>query len=194
MIDDLKMICIHQLVEFQVSQTPDAVAAIFQNQQLTYKELNQKANQLAHYLRILGVKPETLVGVCVERSLLMLIALLAIMKAGGAYIPLDPKYPRDRLASIIEDTQLPIVLTQQHLSVSVPQPQYQVHSVYIDSDWETIAQQSVDNPVSEIKPDNLAYVIYTSGSTGKPKGVAMPHRPLVNLITWQWQNSTVDFT
>ncbi len=182
MQNHIKNISIHQLVEHQVSQTPDAVAVIFKNERLTYQELNQKANQLAHHLRTLGVKPETLVGICIERSLDMVVALLGILKAGGAYIPLDPTYPQARLAFVIEDTQLPILLTQQHLRASLPQ--HQAHSVYLDSDWQSISQQSVDNLVSEIKPDNLAYVIYTSGSTGRPKGVAIEHRNTVALIDW----------
>ncbi|MBD2212226.1 amino acid adenylation domain-containing protein [Nostoc linckia FACHB-104] len=182
MLSDHKNISIHQLVEFQVSQTPDAVAVIFQNEQLTYRELNQKANQLAHHLRTLGVKPETLVGVCIERSLEMVVALLGILKAGGAYIPLDPTYPPDRLAFIIEDTQLPLLLTQEHLQALVSQ--HQGHTIYINSDWQNIAQQPIDNPISEVRPNNLAYVIYTSGSTGIPKGVAIEHRNTIALIDW----------
>ncbi|QIR36238.1 amino acid adenylation domain-containing protein [Tolypothrix sp. PCC 7910] len=182
MLSDHKNISIHQLVEFQVSQTPDAVAVIFQNEQLTYRELNQKANQLAYHLRTLGVKPETLVGVCIERSLEMVVALLGILKAGGAYIPLDPTYPPDRLAFIIEDTQIPILLTQEHLQTLVSQ--HQGHTVYINSDWQNIAQQPTDNPISEVRPNNLAYVIYTSGSTGIPKGVAIEHRNTIALIDW----------
>ncbi len=181
MVCDLKGVSIHQMVEFQVSQTPDAVAIIFQHEQITYRELNQRANQLAHHLKTLGVKPETLVGVYMERSPLMVIALLGILKAGGAYIPIDPTYPKENLAFVIEDTQLPILLTEQHLRTS---PQNQVHTVYLDSDWQTIAQQPKDNPVSEVQPENLAYIIYTSGSTGRPKGVAIEHRNTVALIDW----------
>jgi len=177
-----KNISIHQLIEVQVSQTPGAVAVIWQNEQLTYRELNQKANQLAHYLRKLGVKPEVMVGVCVERSLEMVIVLLGILKAGGAYIPLDPRYPQERLAFVIEDTQLSILLTQQHLQEVIPQ--HQAHQVCIDSDWSAIAQQDVDNLVSDVQPSNLAYAIYTSGSTGRPKGVAIEHRNTVALIEW----------
>ncbi|MBG1264949.1 amino acid adenylation domain-containing protein [Nostoc sp. WHI] len=173
---------IHKLIELQVEHDPNAVAVIFKNEQLSYQELNQKANQVAHYLKKLEVKPEVLVGVCVERSLNMVIALLGILKAGGAYVPLDPSYPKERLGFVIEDTQLPILLTQQHLLESIPQ--HQAYTVCIDSDWQNIAQQSVDNPVCEVQPDNLAYVIYTSGSTGKPKGVAIEHRNTVALIDW----------
>ncbi|MDZ8221822.1 MULTISPECIES: amino acid adenylation domain-containing protein [unclassified Nostoc] len=173
---------IHQFIQFQVASVPHATAIIFQNEKLSYQELNQKANQVAHYLRKLGVKPEVLVGVCVERSLDMVIALLGILKAGGAYVPLDPTYPKERLAFVIEDTQIPILLTQQHLLESIPQ--HQAQTVCIDDNWQKIAQQSVDNPICETQPHNLAYIIYTSGSTGKPKGVAIEHRNTVALINW----------
>jgi amino acid adenylation domain-containing protein/thioester reductase-like protein len=173
---------IHELVEIQVAKTPDAVAVIFQDQQLTYRELNAKANQLAHYLKSLGVKPEVLVGVCVERSIEMVIALLGILKAGGAYVPLDPTYPSDRLAFTIEDTQIPILLTQQKLAHSLPL--HQGHSLYIDADWEKIVQQTEENLFSGVESHNLAYVIYTSGSTGRPKGVAIEHRNTVAFIDW----------
>lgn len=183
MLNELKAICIHQLIESQVSQTPDAIAVIFEDEQLTYRELNQKANQLAQHLRTLGVKPEVLVGVCVDRSLEMVVALLAILKAGGAYVPLDTSYPTDRLRLMLEDAQVPILLTQSHLIDRLSK--CETHFICLDTDWQAIAKHSTTNPQSEVTPDNLAYVIYTSGSTGKPKGVAMPHRPLVNLLTWQ---------
>lgn len=182
MLSNFQDISIHQLVEFQVLQTPDAVAVIFDQEQLTYRELNEKANQLAHYLQTLNVGPEVLVGVCLTRSLEMVVALLGILKAGGAYVPLDPTYPKERLAFVIEDTQLPILLTQQHLLESIPQ--HQAHTVYVDSDWPSVAQQPADNPTSGVQPSNLAYVIYTSGSTGRPKGVAIEHRNTVALIDW----------
>ena len=182
MLSNFQDISIHQLVEFQVLQTPDAVAVIFDQEQLTYRELNEKANQLAHHLQTLNVGPEVLVGVCLTRSLEMVVALLGILKAGGAYVPLDPTYPKERLAFVIEDTQLPILLTQQHLLESIPQ--HQAHTVYVDSDWPSVAQQPADNPTSGVQPSNLAYVIYTSGSTGRPKGVAIEHRNAVALIDW----------
>ncbi|MBO3460460.1 amino acid adenylation domain-containing protein [Aetokthonos hydrillicola Thurmond2011] len=181
MLGDIKNSCIHQLVEFQVSQTPDAVAAIFQNQQLTYQDLNQKANQLAHHLRSLGVTPETLVGVCVERSLLMLIAMLGILKAGGAYIPLDPTYPQDRVEFMIEDSQMPILVTQKHLLKRLPQLG-NVKIVCIDTDWQVFTQYGKENLDSQVSANNLAYTIYTSGSTGKPKGVQIIHRAVVNFL------------
>ncbi|NDJ21055.1 amino acid adenylation domain-containing protein [Nostoc sp. B(2019)] len=177
--------CIHQLFEAQVEKTPNAVAVVFENQQLTYSELNAKANQLAHYLQSLGVKPEVLVGICVERSLEMVIGLLAILKAGGAYIPLDPSYPQERLAFILEDTQASVLLTQTSFLKATPQHKAQV--VCLDADWQKIAQQSQENLFSELTPDNLAYVIYTSGSTGRPKGVQIPHSALSNFLYYMRQ-------
>ncbi|ALF53778.1 PscJ [Nostoc piscinale CENA21] len=172
--------CIHELFEQQVAKTPDAVAVEFENQQLTYQQLNAKANQLADYLRSLGVKPEVLVGICVERSLDMIIGLLAILKAGGAYIPLDPNYPSERIAYILEDTQAPVLLTQSSLLAGMPQHQAKV--ICLDTDWHNISQHSQENLVSEVTTENLAYVIYTSGSTGKPKGVQIPHLALSNFL------------
>lgn len=177
---------IHQLVELQVLQTPDAIAVVFEEQKLTYRELNERANQLAHHLQTLGVKPEVLVGICVARSLDMIVGLLGILKAGGAYLPLDMSYPLDRLSYMLEDSQASILLTQSHLSDRLPK--CNSHVVYLDSDRQAISQQQISNPQSELTLDNLAYVLYTSGSTGKPKGVAMPQHPLVNLLTWQIRN------
>jgi amino acid adenylation domain-containing protein len=176
-----KNLCIHQLFEAQVEQTPDAVAVIFKDEQLTYRELNSKANQLAHYLQALGVKPETLVGICVERSLEMIVGLLGILKAGGAYVPLDPAYPLERLAFMLEDSTVPVLLTQQRLVDKLPQHKAQV--VCLDTQWEVIAQYSSENIACGVNASNLAYVIYTSGSTGKPKGVTIQHRSLVNYTT-----------
>jgi amino acid adenylation domain-containing protein len=180
--------CIHELFEAQVEKTPDAVAVVFENQQLSYRELNQRANQLAHHLQQLGVKPEVLVGICVERSLDMVIGLLGILKAGGAYVPLDPSYPTERLAFILEDTQVPVLLTQQQLIENLPQHQAKV--VCLDADWENVAQQSPQNPISKCTIDNLAYIIYTSGSTGQPKGVLVNHSNVVRLFaaTESWYN------
>ena len=172
--------CIHQLFEAQVEQTPDAVAVVFNNEQLTYRELNKRANQVAHYLKTLGVKPEVLVGICVERSLEMLVGLLGILKAGGAYVPLDPAYPQERLAFMLSDSQTSVLLTQQQLLERLPK--HQAHVVCLDTDWETISKNSKENPVSSATSDDLAYVIYTSGSTGKPKGVQIAHGAVVNLL------------
>ncbi|MBD2775781.1 non-ribosomal peptide synthetase [Iningainema tapete] len=175
--------CIHQLFESFVERTPEAIAVVFGTDTITYRELNTKANQLAHYLRKQGVKPEVLVGICVERSLLMMIGLLGILKAGGAYVPLDPAYPQERLAFMLEDTQLPVLLTTAQLV----NPEHQAQVVYLDTDWDSIALESQHNPINYTKDDNLAYVIYTSGSTGKPKGVCGLHRGAVNRFHWMWQ-------
>jgi amino acid adenylation domain-containing protein/thioester reductase-like protein len=171
---------IHQLVERQVLQTPTAIAVTFQGQQLTYQQLDQKANQLAHYLQFLGVKPETMVGVCIERSLDMLIALLAVLKAGGAYVPLDPSYPTDRLAFMLEDSELPILLTEQTQLANLPQSAARV--VVLETDRAEIDRQKLDCVTSAVTADSVAYTIYTSGSTGKPKGVQVLHGGVVNFL------------
>ncbi|MFK0731302.1 MAG: amino acid adenylation domain-containing protein, partial [Gloeotrichia echinulata HAB0833] len=173
--------CIHQLFESQVERTPDAVAVVWENQQLTYWELNQRANQLAHHLQTLGVGPEVLVGICVERSLQMLVGLLGILKAGGAYVPLDPEYPRERLAYMLNDSQVQVLLTQSHLLESLPDHQ---QIICLDTDWLFISSQTPSNPISGAISSNLAYVIYTSGSTGMPKGTAIVHQGVVNYLTW----------
>ncbi|MEP6486691.1 amino acid adenylation domain-containing protein [Microcoleus vaginatus GB2-A3] len=170
--------CIHQLFEAQVECTPDAVAVVCENEQLTYRELNRRANQLAHYLQKLGVKPEMLVGICVERSLEMIVGLLGILKAGGAYLPLDPSYPQDRLAFMLEDAQVSVLLTQQKLIAGFSE--YKAQRFCLDTDWEVTAQESEEKPVIRVTADNLAYTIYTSGSTGKPKGVLVTHQNLVH--------------
>ncbi|MEA5504348.1 amino acid adenylation domain-containing protein [Halotia wernerae UHCC 0503] len=178
--ENLQDLCIHELFETQVEQTPDAVAVVFGEQQLTYRELNAKANQLARYLYSLGVRPEVLVGICVERSLLMIIGLLGILKAGGAYVPLDSAYPQERLTWMLSDSQVSVLLTQSDLLVG--QEFGGLYVVSLDTDWEVISHESEENLVSGATPENLAYVIYTSGSTGKPKGVMIQHQSLVNFI------------
>ena len=179
---DYPSICIHQLFEAQVEQTPNAIAVVFEDQQLTYRELNARANQLAHYLRSLGVGPEVLVGICVVRSLDMVIGLLGILKAGGAYVPLDPTYPKERLAFMLENSQPSVLLTQQHLVESLPTHRAKV--VCLDSSWELFAQERIENPGSNITSLNLAYVIYTSGSTGRPKGAMNTHQGICNRLHW----------
>jgi amino acid adenylation domain-containing protein len=171
---------IPQLFEAQVEKTPDTVAVVFEREQLTYRALNERANQLAHYLQSLGVEPDVLVGICVERSLDMVVGLLGILKAGGAYVPLDPAYPQERLAFMLEDTQVSVLLTQQQLVEKLPH--IPIHTVCLDTQWETITQENKENLTSSVIADNLAYVIYTSGSTGKPKGVSIPHRGVVRLV------------
>ncbi|MCC5650789.1 amino acid adenylation domain-containing protein [Nostoc sp. XA013] len=175
--------CFHQLFEAQVKQTPDATALVFGNQQITYKELNIRSNQLAHYLKKRGVETETLVGICVERTLEMIIGLLGVLKAGGAYLPLDPSYPQERLNFMLQDAQVSLLLTQEKLLQHFTQFSNQI--ITIDKDWATITQHSRENPNSCVTLENLAYVIYTSGSTGQPKGVLIEHRGLSNLAAEQ---------
>ncbi len=173
--------CIHQLFEEQVARTPKAIAIIFEEQELTYHELNQKANQLAHYLQEIGVKSEVLVGICVERSIEMVVSILAILKAGGAYVPLDPSYPINRIAYMLEDAKVSVLITQHSLNLELPQQQTKV--IYLEQFTPAIALNDNQNLTDTATPSSLAYVIYTSGSTGKPKGVQIEHRTAVNLLT-----------
>jgi amino acid adenylation domain-containing protein len=173
---------INQLFEAQVEKTPDAVAVICENQKLTYRELNQQANQLANYLQSLGVKPEVLVGVCIERSHYTIIALLGILKAGAAYVPLDPNYPQERLAFMLADAQVPVLLTKKALLEILPQ--HNANAVCLDTDWEPIQTAVANTDSVSLNPSNLAYVLYTSGSTGTPKGVLGLHSTTVNRLTW----------
>ncbi len=173
--------CVHQLFEQQVNRTPHAVAVRFEDQTLTYDQLNRRANQLAHYLRRLGIGPDQKVGVYIERSLDLLVAMYAIHKAGGAYVPLDPAYPDDRVAFMLQDAQIAALLTQENLLQRLPQSLSPV--ICIARNWMTIAQESAENPVNTTSPANLCYMIYTSGSTGKPKGVMIEHRNVVNFFT-----------
>ncbi|MDF0729148.1 condensation domain-containing protein, partial [Pseudomonas entomophila] len=170
---------VHHLIEQQVLATPNAPALRFGAQELSYVELNQRANQLAHQLIALGVGPEVLVGIAVERSLEMVVGLLAILKAGGAYVPLDPEYPEDRLAYMIEDSRIGLLLTQSHLTLPCPEglPLLALDTLSLES-------FSVETPSVEVAPEHLAYVIYTSGSTGKPKGAGNRHRALTNRLCW----------
>jgi amino acid adenylation domain-containing protein len=171
--------CIHELFELQVTQRPHATALCFGSVCLTYAELNQRANQLAHSLQRQGVGPEVFVGICMERSLELIIGILGVFKAGGAYVPIDPQYPADRIAYMLEDAQVPVLLTQQHLVHTLPAIDALV--ICLDDDWPLIAQERADNVVSGVLAHNLAYMIYTSGSTGRPKGVLVQHQGLCNL-------------
>lgn len=172
-------LCFHQLFEAQVERTPEAVAVVFQDKKLTYQELNHRANQLAHALQKLGVKPEGIVGICIERSLEMIVAVLGILKAGAAYLPLDPTYPPERLAFMLSDSQVSVLLTTEKLVTKLPP--YNGQIVCLDTDWKTMAQESIQNLASGVTIQNLAYLIYTSGSTGTPKGVLVTHEGLGNL-------------
>ncbi|WP_147458026.1 AMP-binding protein, partial [Pseudomonas syringae] len=176
---------IHGLFEVQVELTPEAVAVVHGDVRLSYRELNNRANQLAHHLRDIGVKPDSRVAICVERSESMVVGLLAILKAGGGYVPLDPAYPADRITYMLQDSAPTAVLAQNMTlgllaDVSVP---------LINLDDTALQAQSVQNPhVPGLTPAHLAYVIYTSGSTGLPKGVMIEHRNTVNFLTWAHQS------
>jgi amino acid adenylation domain-containing protein len=175
--------CIHELFEAQAARTPGAVAVRFEETSLTYAELNERANRLAHHLVRLGVGPEVRVGLCLERSLEMVVSLLAVLKAGGAYVPLDPGLPAERLAYMLEDSAVPLVLVQAALRGTVPAREG-VEVLAVDALAERLAVESAENPQSGAGPDTLAYVIYTSGSTGRPKGVMNQHRGVVNRLVW----------
>ncbi len=179
-------ICLHQLFESIVEQTPDAIAVEFAGKSLTYQQLNQQANKVAHYLQKIGVIPDQFIGICVERSLEMAIALLGILKAGGAYVPLDPDQPQQRLEFMLQDAGCNVLLTQKRLLETIPT--YQGKVIYLDADWELIANEKESNPTSNVQPDNLAYLIYTSGSTGKSKGVMIQHHNLVNAY-YAWEKA-----
>lgn len=173
--------CIHSLFEARAAARPDAPALAYLDDELSYAELNGRANQLARHLRGLGVGPDVLVGVCVERSTEMLVTALAVMKAGGGYVPMDPSYPKERLALMLEDSKVPVLVTQRRL---VPHlPDHAGQTVLVDADWATIATVDRANLEPLATPDNLAYCIYTSGSTGRPKGVMVEHRNVVNFFT-----------
>ncbi|ELS00755.1 amino acid adenylation enzyme/thioester reductase family protein [Xenococcus sp. PCC 7305] len=184
-------LCVHKLWEAQVAKTPNEIALQWpksiaingDRREITYLELNNRANKLAHYLKKLGVQPESKVGIFLERSPLLIVGLLAILKGGGTYVPLDSTYPRDRLEFMLFDAEVEVLLTQEKLSADLPC--HKSNLVFLDSHWESIDRESADNPKNIATLTNLAYIIYTSGSTGKPKGVAMEHRSLSNLIYWQ---------
>jgi amino acid adenylation domain-containing protein/non-ribosomal peptide synthase protein (TIGR01720 family) len=175
-------VCLHTLIEAQVQRTPDAPALLFGGHTLTYRQLDARANQLAHRLREQGVGPDVLVGICVERSLEMVIGLLAILKAGGAYVPLDPEYPQERLAYMIEDSGIALLLTQTSLLPDLPTTAIEV--LILDQSAHWLEAYSEQRPEVAVSPLNLAYVIYTSGSTGKPKGAGNSHAALVNRLCW----------
>ncbi len=177
----------HELFERQVDKTPDNPAITFGDRQLTYRELDEQANQLANYLRSLSIGPDDLVGVCIERSLEMMIAVVGVMKAGGAFLPLDPNYPVKRLAFMIEDSGVGVVLTQAGLRQLLPENGARTVCLDEASDREAIDSASRERPANSASPSNLAYVIYTSGSTGTPKGVLVEHRGLVNVCDSQWR-------
>ena len=175
-------LCIHDFFEEQVERTPEALSVICEYERLTYRELNARANLLAHYLRKQGVGPEVLVGICLERSIDMLVGILGVLKAGGAYVPLDPAYPKDRLAAILEDAKAPILLTQERSANTLPD--HVARLIHLDRDWPEIATQPTTNPVRNVTASNLGYVLFTSGSTGRPKGVAIEHHSTATFLQW----------
>ncbi len=174
--------CLHELFEMQARKTPEAVALEFEGSQLCYRELNERANQLAHYLRGMGVGPDTLVGVAMERSLEMVVALYGVLKAGGAYVPIDPEYPQERVAFMLHDANVAVLLTQTRLAGLLPSHNGRV--VCVDGEWEQIAHQDVATPAGKTQQSHLAYMIYTSGSTGRPKGAMNTHRGICNRLLW----------
>jgi len=175
-------VCLHALFEAQARRMPEAVAVEFEGSRLRYRELNERANRLAHYLRGIGVGPDTLVGVAMERSLELVAALVGVLKAGGAYVPMDPGYPKERLGCILEDSKAPLVLTEESLVNELPR--FAGRLLCVDKEWSRITRESAENPASEVKPEHLAYVLFTSGSTGRPKGVAIEHRAAANFVQW----------
>lgn len=176
---------IHGMFEVQVARTPDAVAVICSDASLTYDELNRRANQVAHYLATFGVGRGTLVGVCIERSPAIVVGLLGILKAGAAYLPLDPTYPSERLALMLEEAKPPVVLTQERLVADLPA--YGALMVCLDAHWPLIARCGDANPVSGATAEDMAYLLYTSGSTGRPKGVLGLHRATLSVLAWMWR-------
>lgn len=174
---------VHQLFEEQVAKTPDNVAVVCKNKNLTYAELNQKSNQLAHYLRNLGVKPETIIGLYFERDLEMVIGLMGVLKAGGAYLPIDANYPEERILYMMADCQTKLILTHKQLFNRLQNFHYSLDAIALDEDWVKISGESKDNLTPLVTPNNLMYILYTSGSTGKPKGVLIEHIGVVNCLT-----------
>ncbi|HEX5708242.1 MAG TPA: amino acid adenylation domain-containing protein, partial [Pyrinomonadaceae bacterium] len=179
--------CLHEMFEAQARLTPNAIALLFEHERWTYRELNRRANQLAHHLRARGVGPESLVGILMERTTELLVALLGVLKAGAAYVPLDPNYPPSRLAFMLSDTRAPVLLTQERLLGQMPEG-HAAHVICLDTGWEEIAGNSEADPAGGASSRNLAYLIYTSGSTGRPKGVAIEHASAVTLLHWAHEN------
>jgi amino acid adenylation domain-containing protein/non-ribosomal peptide synthase protein (TIGR01720 family) len=182
--------CIHELIEMQAERRQGETAVVYEEEVVTYGELNARANQLAHHLRKLGVGPEALVGLCLERSVEMVVGLLGVLKAGGAYVPLDPSYPSERLTFMLEDAQVSVLLTQERLLPFLPAHVARVIS--LDRDWSDIGNESAENPEKWGEFANPAYVIYTSGSTGRPKGVVIAHGAIMNHMLWMQESFPLD--
>src|SRR6185369_5088129 len=182
--------CLHELFEERVERAPNAIAVTYDDEQLSYDELNRRANQLARHLRNLGVGPEVLVGICVERSIEMIVGLLGILKSGAAYVPLDSSYPLERLSFMLEDATPGVLLTQEKLLEILPS--HWGHTICLDSDWPIIAEEDEENLPRIATEENLAYVIYTSGSTGRPKGAMLTHKGVVNCVRWMQETYKLD--
>ena len=169
-----------EIFEAQTSDTPQATAVVFEDQHLTYNELNVQANELAYTLRELGIGPETLVAICTELSVELIVGMMGILKSGAAYVPMDPLFPEERLSMIIEETKAKALLTQRHLDSRLPTSM--TNTIYLDPDEKSFNKSRRVNPPNPAKPENLVYVMFTSGSTGKPKGVAIEHRQILNYV------------
>jgi non-ribosomal peptide synthetase component F len=180
------------LFEDQVARTPDAVALTFGAEQLTYAELNASANQLGHHLKIAGAGTETLIGICMERSFEMVVAIYGILKAGAAYVPLDPEYPSQRLQHMLEDADISILLSQSHLADRLPDHDARIIDLDAGSEAVFIGQYPTSNPAPSAEAHNAAYVIFTSGSTGRPKGVLNEHRGICNRLLWMQEEYGLD--
>src|SRR5437016_1534876 len=176
--------CIHDLFAVQCEHSPNAVAVLSREQRLTYRELHERSSRLAQYLQKIGVGPGVPVGICMERSPDMVVGLFAILKAGGAYVPLDPSYPPERLEFMLADCQAKVLLTHLDVIYGVPD---RTRKIDLDADWEKIANERAETPLSHVKAEDPAYIMYTSGSTGRPKGVIGTHRATVNRLSWMWR-------
>ncbi|MBS1808491.1 MAG: amino acid adenylation domain-containing protein [Acidobacteria bacterium] len=181
---DVPPVCLHQLIEQQAVRVPENIAVVWQEQKITYRELNERANQIANFLRQQNIAPEAIVGICLERSMEMVVSVLAVLKAGGAYLPIDPNYPSERIAHMLSDAQVNLLLTRESLLSTLPP--HEARIICLDRDWPYLQASATTNPATEITPENLAYVIYTSGSTGKAKGVLVTHGNVVNAFSaWE---------
>ncbi|HLJ32959.1 MAG TPA: amino acid adenylation domain-containing protein [Ktedonobacteraceae bacterium] len=179
---------LHALFEAQVERSPDSVAVVFEGEQMSYRELNERANRLAHFLQKLGTGPDMAVGICLERSLELAVGMLGVLKAGAAYVPLDPEYPQERLAWMLADAQASVILTHRQCHIIVSTYQGQAMVIDLNEQWPEIAAESGKKPSSATRAENLAYVIYTSGSTGQPKGVMISHRAICNRLLWMQED------
>ena len=174
---------IHEMFEEQAGRSPQSIALVYEQEEVSYGELNRRANQLGHYLKGKGVGAEVAVGIMMERRVEMVVAILGVLKAGGAYVPIDPGYPEERVRYMLEDSKAAAVVTQEHLIGNMPE--HNGHIIRLDTEWDYISQQSEANLTTDLTSENLAYIIYTSGTTGQPKGVLLSHRGVSNAVRWR---------